>query len=135
MASNGPSTSQSSNRFSLKRTFSFGKFRASAFFSSSGEISTAIMWAPDRANISVNIPVPQPISRTRVSEPSRAPVSISLARRVARTRPAGVPQPQISSVSPPARWSPCSISCCARWLIFVSPRLVYNRHNVILLFS
>lgn len=74
------------------------------------ERSTATISAPDSANMAVNMPVPQPISITRLDGPISAPSKMRAARRLARSCPAGVPHPQISSGHPEARYFPCSTS-------------------------
>ena len=71
-------------------------------------MSMAVMCAPAAVNISVNSPVPHPISRTRLEGPTSAPRRMSPARRLARSCPAGVPHPQTSSAVEAAKYLPCS---------------------------
>ena len=60
-------------------------------------VATQIGWKAVSANISVNSPVPQPISRALLFGPRLAHQIIKLALRLARTLPAGVPQPHTTS--------------------------------------
>lgn len=124
-ASKGPSMSQSSNRPSLKRTCSDGRSRFLASSNSSGEMSTAISWAPEAAKYSVKTPVPQPTSRTRASRVRPAALAINSALRRARILPAGVPQPQSLSVSPWDRKDPWAISCFPRKVSLPAKMLYY----------